>query len=128
MQQAKAGAMVRDHSHDFELTPEGGFIAMQLPTDNAVRVRQIRSHIKEIAELFAAGDFRLPPRSGSVDKVPGARVMQQRLADIKFSAQPIPRGSEIVMSSADPNAIAAIHEFLEFHRLEHQAFKKSKDQ
>ena len=54
--------------------------------------------------------------------------MQQELAKVKFTAEPIPRGAEIVISSTDPKAVAAIHEFLEFHRSEHQEFQQSKDQ
>lgn len=89
---------------------------------------QIRRHIEEIAKLFASGDLRLPPGSGRADEVPGTRVMQQELAKVKFTAEPIPRGAEIVISSTDPKAVAAIHEFLEFHRSEHQEFQQSKDQ
>ena len=126
-QGSKGPAMAMDHSHDFEATPDGGFIAMQRATEDTERVAQIRRHIEDIARLFASGDFRLPPGSDQAQEVPGARVMKQALSNIRFTAQPIPRGSELVISSADSKAIAAIHEFLEFHRLEHQAHQPAKD-
>jgi hypothetical protein len=118
-------AVAMDHSHRFEPTPDGGLIVMQRSSDDLKRVAQIRSHIAEIVKLFTSGDFRLPPGVDPSKEVPGTTVMKERLSKIKFTAQPLPRGSEVVITSADPKAIAGIHEFLEFHRREHQAYEQS---
>jgi hypothetical protein len=51
MQGAKPGAMVMDHSHDFELTPDGGFIAAahgQADSDESGR-----RHKKRSAQIMA---------------------------------------------------------------------------
>ncbi len=97
---------------------------MQRESDDAERVARLRAHLAEIARLFIAGDFRLPPGTNRTQEVPGVRVMNERHARITFTARPLPRGSSVVISSADPEAVAAIHALLEFHRLEHRALER----
>lgn len=123
-QETARPAMAMDHSHEFETTPGGGRIVMQRESEDAERVTQLRGHLKQIATLFTAGDFRLPPGVHRSQEVPGTRVMNDRRSKIKFTARSLPRGSSVVISSADPKAIGAIHEFLEFHRREHQALEQ----
>jgi hypothetical protein len=113
-----------DHSHEFVTTPKLGRIVMQRESDDAERVARLRAHLAEIARLFTAGDFRLPPGTNRTQEVPGVRVMNERHARITFTARPLPRGSSVVISSADRAAVAAIHAFLEFHRLEHEALER----
>jgi hypothetical protein len=119
-----AGAMKMDHSHRFISTHDGGHIVMQRDArdaDDSAAVARIRQHIKEIAGLFAAGDFRLPPGVESPHEVPGTRVMAVKSTAISYLARPLPRGAEVVISSRDASAIHAIHEFLRFHAAEHRA-------
>jgi hypothetical protein len=125
-QMSSGPAMKMDHSHRFVLSPGGGQILMQRASEDAARVADIRRHIEDIARLFAAGDFRLPPGVDRSQEVPGTRTMTERLAQITVVAKRLPRGAEVVISSRDPKAVEAIHAFLEFHRTEHQAMEPSK--
>ena len=104
-----------DHSRQFLATPTGGRIVLQRDLDDSARVAEIRDHLRQLARLFAAGDFRLPPGTGSVS-APGTRVMGRKGEQISYLAQPLPRGGAVVIQGRDAPAIAAIHAFLEFHR------------
>jgi hypothetical protein len=122
-QEPGAGTVKMDHSHRFISTPDGGRIVMQRnirDTDDSAAVARIREHIKEIARLFTAGDFRLPPGVMSPHEVPGTGVMAAKRAGISYMAHALPRGAEVVISSRDAAAIDAIHRFLEFHEAEHR--------
>jgi hypothetical protein len=121
-----AGVMEMDHSHRFILTRNGGRIAMQRYTSYApdsAAVARLRQHIEEIAQLFVAGDFRLPPGAVSSHEAPGTRMMAAKVAAIRYAARSLPRGAEVVISSRDASAIDAIHAFLRFHKAEHRALE-----
>lgn len=111
-------AAALDHSRQFLATPTGGRIVMQRDLPDSDRVAVIRDQLRQIARLFAAGDFRLPPGTGLVS-APGTRVMSRKGEQISYVAQPLPRGGEVVIQGRDAPAIAAIHAFLEFHRRGH---------
>ncbi len=125
-QKTAPNGMIMDHSHEFELTPDGGFIEMQRESEDAERVRQIRLHIDEIARLFKAGDFRLPPGADRAQEVPGIRMMKGRLSKITFTPTPLPLGARLVITSRDAVAREAIQKFLDFHRQEHRAMQQPK--
>jgi hypothetical protein len=122
-QKTAPNGMIMDHSHEFELTPDGGFIQMQRESEDAERVRQIRLHIEDIARLFKAGDFRLPPGTDYAKEVPGTRMMKERLSKITFTSTPLPLGARLAITSGDSAAREAIQKFLDFHRQEHRAMQ-----
>jgi hypothetical protein len=53
--------------------------------------------------------------------VPGTARMKDLRADITYTARDLPRGAEVVISTKNPEAVAAIHEFLAFQRMDHRA-------
>lgn len=123
MQARGAEAMGVDQytsSHVFEPLPDGGRIVLQRDVPDSAGVEAIRAHMRLIAERFAAGDFAIP---GSVhaQAVPGTAVMAARRDRITYTADTLPRGGEVRMTTTDPEALAAVHEFLEFQRREHHA-------
>lgn len=106
-------------THHFESLPDGGRIELQRDVTDTADVGQIRRHLQEITQAFEHGDFRIP---GLVhdQAVPGTAVMGARRDRIRFEFRELPRGGEVRLTSSDPEALAAIHEFLAFQRQEHR--------
>ena len=106
-------------THTFESLPTGGRITLRRDVDDSAGVEQIRAHLRSIGASFAAGDFTTPAfvHAGAV---PGTDVMAAKRALISYRAGPIPRGGELVMTTADSAALDAIHRFLAFQRKDHR--------
>ena len=106
--------------HVFEPLPDGGRIELQRTVDDSAGVAQVRRHLAGIAEQFGRGDFSAPFGVHAVD-VPGTAVMRAKAGAIVYRARPLPRGGEVRITTTDPDAVAAVHEFLAFQRREHRA-------
>lgn len=106
--------------HVFESRPDGGRIELQRQEDDSAGVAQIRRHLGEIVEQFRRGDFSAP-FAVHAQEVPGARVMAAKADRIRYTVRSLPRGGEVVITSHDADAIAAVHEFLAFQRSDHRA-------
>ncbi|MDQ3013900.1 MAG: glycoside hydrolase [Acidobacteriota bacterium] len=107
-------------AHHFLLKPDGGLIEVEIKdkTDAASR-DQIQSHLKHIAQKFAAGDFTAPMLIH--DKVPpGVPVMKDKKSAIKYQFEQTELGGRIRMTTGDATAIAAIHKFLRFQISDHK--------
>ena len=106
-------------THTFEPRADGGRITLRRDVEDSTGVEQIRSHLRAIATSFAAGDFTTPAfvHAGTV---PGTDVMAKKRARIRYSVAPIARGGELIITTADPAALDAIHAFLDFQRREHR--------
>ncbi len=108
-------------AHVFEDLPDGGRVVLDRddPADTAAIVT-IRAHMRDIRAAFRAGDFT-KPFAVHAQTVPGTAVMRARRAAISYEQIDRPRGGEVRMRTNDPEAVAAIHEFLAFQRREHRA-------
>lgn len=106
--------------HVFEPRPDGGRIELQMQADDSAGIRQILSHLNEVAGEFAQGVFTAPFLVHD-QEVPGTRVMAAKRGAIRFAVRRLPRGGEIRISSRDRAAVEAIHEFLAFQRADHRA-------
>ena len=108
-------------AHVFEDLPDGGRVVLDRddPADTAAIVT-IRAHMRDIATAFRAGDFT-KPFAVHAQTVPGTAVMRARRAAISYEQIDRPRGGEVRIRTNDPEAVAAIHEFLAFQRREHRA-------
>jgi len=107
-------------SHKFEVTPDGGRISLQRDRDDSVGVSQIRAHMRLIQHAFQAGDFSTPSFVHERD-MPGTRVMAAKRAAITYAYEDLPRGGAVVITTHDPEARAAIAEFLAAQRTDHRA-------
>ena len=107
-------------THIFSPLPDGGRIELQRNAADSGGAAQIQRHMQMIASQFAAGDFRLP---GFVHDrpVPGTDVMAAKRSVVRYTVEPRPRGAALRIQTADPDAVAAIHEFLAFQRMDHHA-------
>ena len=106
--------------HHFILTDDGGVIDVSAndPSDTASR-DQIRSHLRHVASMFSAGDFSIPMFVH--DTVPpGAETMKRLAAKIAYVFEETPQGGHMVIRTADPAAISAIHDFLRFQIQDHR--------
>ena len=106
-------------THHFLLKDDGGVIQVEAndPKDTDSR-DQIRGHLQHIAMMFSDGNLEIPMLVH--DKTPpGSEVMKKLKADITYKYDLTDRGALIRISSANPEAVQAIQEFLKFQIKEH---------
>jgi TusA-related sulfurtransferase len=107
-------------THHFRLMNDGGAIEVTAndPKDEASR-SQIRGHLAHVAQQFSQGNFELPMFVH--DKMPdGATTMQQLKTRIAYRYEEMETGGRVRITTADPQALAAVHEFLRFQITEHR--------
>jgi hypothetical protein len=107
-------------THKFDITPDGGRIELQRNSHDSLGIAQIRAHLKLIRHAFQAGDFSTPAFVHLRD-MPGTAVMSRKRGAITYSYADLPLGGEVRVTSSDPEAIAAIHQFMLAQRAEHHA-------
>jgi hypothetical protein len=107
-------------THRFDDLSDGGRIELQRDDQDSRDIATIRTHLKEVAAAFARGDFNVP---GFVhaQEVPGTKVMAAKKSVIRYEFEELPKGGEIRITTSDPEALRAIHEFLAFQRMDHRA-------
>jgi len=123
LQQRGAVYMGVDQSkaaHRFDALPDGGRIELQSTTGDSADVAAIRRHFQMIADQFARGDFETP-FAVHAETVPGTAVMRERWEQISYQRSDLPRGAALRLTTRDPEALRAIHEFLAYQRKEHHA-------
>jgi hypothetical protein len=107
-------------THHFLLMPDGGAIQVTVndPKD-ATNLDQIKMHLAHIVEMFAAGNFDTPMFVH--DQVPpGGAVMQKLKGEIAYRYEETQGGARVRVSTRNPEALSAIHDFLRFQIKEHQ--------
>jgi hypothetical protein len=107
-------------THHFFLKADGGVIQVEAndAADDASR-DEIRTHLRHIARAFQNGDFEIPMFVH--DTVPsGVPEMKRLQKEIKYTFAESASGGRVVISSAERDAIAAIHSFLRFQIEEHK--------
>lgn len=108
-------------AHVFEDLPDGGRVVLdRADASDTADIATIRAHMRDIATAFRAGDFA-KPFAVHAQAVPGTAVMTARRAAITYTVADRPRGGEVRITSNDPAAVAAIHDFLAFQRDQHHA-------
>ena len=123
MQQRGAQAMGVDQytsTHEFDSLADGGRIELQRDVADSAGVAVIRRHLQEIAAAFSSGDFSTPAFV-HLRHVPGAETMAAKRGAIRYAYRDLPRGGELRITTADADAIRAIHDFMAFQRQEHHA-------
>jgi hypothetical protein len=107
-------------THHFRVFPDGG--AIEVTRNDAADLTsrdQIRMHLGHIAKMFAAGNFQVPMFVH--DKMPdGARTMQEIKSKITYTYEEMQEGGRVRITTSDPKALAAVHEFLRFQIAEHR--------
>ena len=106
-------------THHFRATPAGGSIEVGVKdaADTASR-DQIRTHLKAIANAFAKGDFDKPFQTHA-EVPPGVPAMQRLKAAIRYKYEETAEGGAVRITTTDPDALKAVHEFLAYQGREH---------
>lgn len=107
-------------THHFRLYPDGGAIEVVV-NDNkdSENIQAIRMHLAHIATMFSNGDFSIPMFVH--DQVPpGAALMKEKRADIRYNFEQVPEGGRVRIRAKDPDALKAIHDFLRFQIKDHR--------
>jgi hypothetical protein len=109
--------------HHFRTSAAGGSIEVDVKdaADSASR-DQVRSHLKEIAAAFAKGDFTRPFETHA-EVPPGVPSMQRLKTVIRYKYEETARGGLVRMTTSDPDALKAVHEFLDYQAREHHEMK-----
>src|SRR6266571_3843305 len=107
-------------AHRFDVYPDGGRIALEMKAYDSLSVAQIRAHLKLIEHAFQAGDFSTP-EFVHLRAMPGTKVMSAKKELIQYTYADLPRGGEVRIKTGDPEALAAIREFIEAQRGDHHA-------
>lgn len=107
-------------AHHFLLEPGGGVIQVEAadPSD-AGSLQAIRSHLEEIAGLFSRGDFSAPFAIHQ-RVMPGVPEMTRKKDAIRYSYEETERGARVRITTTDPEAVAAVHEFLKAQIADHR--------
>ena len=107
-------------THHFRLLPDGGYVQVQAndAADTANR-DHIRMHLQEQAKKFAAGEFDAPELTHA-RVPPGVPQMRKLKSAIIYRYEELDRGGRLRITSKDPAAVAAIHDFLKFQIEDHQ--------
>ena len=107
-------------SHRFESLRDGGRIVLQRDVDDSAGTAQIRAHLREVADRLARGDFSLSEQVHATE-IPGARTLVAKRRAVRYAFRPLARGGEVRITSGDPAAVRAVHEFLAFQRRDHRS-------
>ena len=107
-------------THHFRLTVGGGVIEVVAndPKD-ATSLEQIRTHLAHIAKLFKEGDFSMPMFTHG-EAPSGVAAMTRLKGDITYTFESLERGGRVRIETRNPDAIAAIHDFLRYQIKDHQ--------
>jgi hypothetical protein len=118
--QAAMGVNQYTSTHKFDALADGGRIELQRDANDPRDVATIRAHLREVMAAFKTGDFSTP---GFVhaQEVPGTKVMAARKAHLAYVYADLPQGGEIRITTQDPEALRAVHEFMAFQRKDHRA-------
>ena len=80
---------------------------------------KIRAHLTGIAEMFQNGDFKTPFAVHSRIP-PGVPEMEKLKAEIRYAYEETGRGARVRITTANPEALAAVHRFLKFQIEDHR--------
>ena len=106
-------------THHFLLTRDGGVIQVTANEAGDIESRdQIRMHLGHIAKMFAAGDFKAPMLVH--DQVPpGVPVLEKLKAEVNYRFESLDRGGAVRITTKNPEALKAVHAFLQFQIKDH---------
>jgi hypothetical protein len=105
--------------HHFLLSADGGSIQLEVKDPTETKGRDhVREHLRKIAQAFGAGDFSMPTQIHA-EIPPGVETMKARRDAIRYTFSETPRGGAVAIATSDPQALAAVHEFLRFQISDH---------
>jgi hypothetical protein len=105
--------------HHFCTSASGGSIEVEVKdAADTVSLAQVRAHLEEIAAAFTHGDFARPMQTHA-EVPPGVPVMERLKSEIVYRYAPMAKGGAVTIQTRNKEALAAIHEFLQYQTREH---------
>lgn len=107
-------------THHFLLRKDGGAIQVTAnsPADKS-STEEIQMHLRHIAQAFKSGEFNIPMFVHD-QTPPGVETMKKLKDQILYKYEPSENGGRVAISSANAEAVRALHEFLKFQITEHK--------
>lgn len=107
-------------THHFRLAADGGSIEVTAndPSDAASR-EMIKTHLSHITKMFKEGDFSAPMFIHG-EAPAGVPVMERLKGDISYTFETIEHGGRVRITTANAEALEAIHGFLRYQIKDHQ--------
>jgi len=107
-------------THHFLLRKDGGAIeVMANSVGDKAGKDEIQMHLRHIAQAFRSGEFNIPMFVHD-QTPPGVQTMTRLKDQIHYKYQAAEKGGRVLISSANAEAVSAIHEFLKFQITEHK--------
>ncbi|MGB9122007.1 MAG: hypothetical protein WCE73_15400 [Candidatus Angelobacter sp.] len=107
-------------THHFLLRKDGGAIQVTANSaDDKTSKEEIQMHLHHITQAFKSGDFNIPMFVHD-QTPPGVGTMTKLKDQIHYKYEAAANGGRVVISSANAEAVTAIHEFLKFQITEHK--------
>jgi hypothetical protein len=107
-------------THHFLLRKDGGAIQVTANSaDDKASKEEIQMHLHHITQAFKSGDFNIPMFVHD-QTPPGVDVMTKLKDQIHYKYETAANGGRVVISSANADAVTAIHDFLKFQITEHK--------
>jgi hypothetical protein len=100
-------------THQFQALPNGG--AIEIQAGDAAGIAHVREHLQEVTAAFTATN---PPAElvEHVKCMPGGATMLAKRSTLTLAYRELPRGAELRITTADAEALKAVHEFIAFQR------------
>jgi hypothetical protein len=106
-------------THHFLLYKDGGAIEVSAnDASDTVSRDEIREHLQHIAKMFSAGDFNVPALVHGENPA-GTEIMKSRVDKIAYHFEETERGARVRITTTDPEALQAVHLFLQYQITEH---------
>lgn len=106
--------------HHFLLKSDGGVIQVEVKNASDTSDRDaIRMHLTRVTHEFSQGNFAIPMFVHD-SLPPGVTAMKRLREKIQYTYEEIPAGARVLIKTADPAALDAIHDFLRYQIREHQ--------
>jgi hypothetical protein len=108
-----------DTVHVFEKTPVGGVQRVEAREGHADQVPMIRTHLRNIADQFAARDFSGPAHVHG-DAMPGLAELRQAKPDaLTVTYRDLDNGAEVTYVGTTPAIQDAIHRWFDAQLSDH---------
>lgn len=107
--------------HHFHLYQDGGAIDIAVKdASDAKNLAAVRAHLPHIASMFGAGNFGAPMMIHDSAAVPGTAILKEREELVRYEYRETPAGGRVDIRTADPAALAALHDFLRYQITDHR--------
>jgi hypothetical protein len=107
-------------AHHFYLYADGGAIDVSVKdASDKTNLDAIRAHLPHIVMMFSEGNFEAPMLVHGTE-VPGTPDMKKVKDSITWKYEETARGGRVTISTANADALKAVHAFLRYQITDHK--------